>query len=91
MPIDQDPDEFEPASGNPEGPNEAQIIAAVIFGISIPVGLFIAVYWGSQIESSREGTTLFRNILLWALEWAVILIGLCIPWLAWKYFKKTRD
>jgi len=61
---------------------------SIIFGITIPIGFFIAIHFGSQIEYQREHSSLAIDILLWILEWMFILLGICLPWIAWKKLVK---
>lgn len=63
-------------------------IGSIIFGITIPIGFFIVVHFGSQIEFQREDATLSKDILLWMLEWLFIFIGICLPWIVWKKLVK---
>ncbi|MDO8283226.1 MAG: hypothetical protein Q7U10_11500 [Thermodesulfovibrionia bacterium] len=66
----------------------ALMIGYIIFGISIPIGLFIAINFGSRIEALREDSSFTAGIILWVLEWFFILIGLAIPWITWKKLVK---
>ncbi len=59
-----------------------------IFGIAISIGFFIVIYFGSQIEFQREHSSLFLDIILWILEWLLIIIGICLPWITWKKLVK---
>jgi len=67
---------------------EKLFYGGIIFGITIPIGFFIAFHFGSQIEFQREYSSLFLNILLWILEWIFILFGVGLPWITWRKLVK---
>jgi len=61
---------------------------SIIFGITIPIGLFIIIHFGSQIEFQREHSSFAIDIASWILEWLFILAGVCLPWITWKKLVK---
>ena len=61
---------------------------SIIFGITIPIGAFIAIHFGSQIEFQREQSSLAMDILFLILEWLIILAGIFLPWIIWKKLVK---
>lgn len=67
---------------------EKLFYGGIIFGITIPIGFFIAVYFGSQIEFQREQSSFFIDIIFWILEWIFILLGAGLPWVTWKKLVK---
>ena len=67
---------------------EKLFYGGVIFGITIPIGFFIAVHFGSQIEFQRTQSSFLLDILLWIIEWIFIAIGVFLPWITWKKLVK---
>jgi hypothetical protein len=67
---------------------EKLFYGSIIFGITIPIGFFIAIHFGSQIEFERAPSSLDIDILLWILEWLLILVGIGLPWITWKKLVK---
>jgi len=59
-------------------------IGCIIFGITLPIGFFIIVHFGSQIEFKRNHSIFSINILLWFIEWMIILSGIFLPYFTWK-------
>ena len=67
---------------------EKLFYGGILFGITISIGFFILVHFGSQIEFQREHSSLFVDILFWLLEWVVIIVGIGLPWIIWKKLVK---
>ena len=67
---------------------EKLFYGGVAFGITVTIGVFIAVHFGSQIEFQREQSSFLTGVLLWIAEWLVILAGIALPWVVWKKLVK---
>ena len=67
---------------------EKLFYGAIIFGITIAIGFFIVIHFGSQIEFQREHSSFLIDISLWILEWIFILVGIGLPWITWKKLVK---
>ena len=63
---------------------ERLLLGGIIFGISLALGFYIIVHFGSQIESQRENSSFQNNILLWILERIFIIIGIGLPFIIRK-------
>jgi hypothetical protein len=64
------------------------IYGSIIFGITIPIGFFIIIHFGSQIEFQREHSSFLKDIFFWVIEWIFILVGIGLPCFTWKKLVK---
>ncbi len=67
---------------------ERLFIGGIIFGITLPIGFYIAFHFGSQIEFKRTQSSFAMDIVLWIIEWLFILAGVALPWITWKKLVK---
>ncbi len=67
---------------------EKLFYGGVIFGITATIAFCIACHFGSQIEYERENSSFWMEILLWVVEWFVILGAVALPWVVWKRMVK---
>jgi len=67
---------------------EKLFYGSIIFGITIAVGFFIAIHFGSQIEFQREHSSFLIDILYWIFECIFILVGVGLPLITWKKLVK---
>ncbi|MDD5168125.1 MAG: hypothetical protein PHN75_04845 [Syntrophales bacterium] len=67
---------------------EKLFYGGVIFGITATIAFFVAVHFASRIEFDRDHSSFLMNILLWIVEWLVILGAVALPWIVWKKMVK---
>ena len=73
---------------NKQRNKERLFYGSIIFGATLPIGFFIIIHFANQIEFDRQNASLGIDILLWLLEWTIILFGGWIPWITWKKLVK---
>ncbi len=60
---------------------------SIMFGSTLPIGLWIFIQVG-HFDFQIEHSSLAIDILLWILDfilgWMFRLLGIFLPWIAWK-------
>jgi len=61
----------------------ALLAGGIIFGAVLTISFIVVVRMGTQIEVSEKSSFL-QSVLLWILEWILILGAIGVLWLIWK-------
>ncbi|MDA3871483.1 MAG: hypothetical protein PF551_03930 [Candidatus Marinimicrobia bacterium] len=61
---------------------------SILFGVILTICVFVIIHYGSHIEFTREHSSLLKDIILWLVEWVIILVNIAIPWIVWKKLVK---
>ena len=61
---------------------------SILFGVILTICVFVIIHYGSQIEYTREHSSILKDIIFWFIEWVIILVNIAIPWFIWKKLVK---
>ena len=61
----------------------ALLTGGIIFGAVLTISFIVVVRMGTQIGVSEKSSFL-QSVLLWFLEWILIIGAIGILWLIWK-------
>ena len=57
---------------------------SILFGVILTICFLVIIYYGSQIEFTREHSSFLKDLILWIVELIIILVSIAIPWIVWK-------
>ena len=63
-------------------------VGSILFGVILTICVFIIIHYESHIEFTRHHSSLIKDIILWSVEWVIILLNIAIPWIVWKKLVK---